>query len=511
MAITIKAEPEELDDALGMALGAHPGESVGNLASRIGPQRSLGLGVLPVPKPLPTFMGSPATPGPPQGLFAPIGMPTLAARSAAPPLPAPTPSPYLLPRDAAQKPRRTLFGRIGHIAEEVGKWGAIGAGAEFAPRVMPFIPGTPEHAAFERAQAEREQAEEARSRLEGAQADYEESRANEVPADPESPVEKSRDAIIRELAAKGESPRFGAGSDVTGVSPIAGFPAAPVKHHFEQKQIVGPDGNPMDVNYDTDSGKYYDPATGQVIPNAKAYVKPALPPKPVGGSFNNKPAWAVWEPDKGWLHEPGSPQAGKPFVDFKPSPTWSEVMPGTHTISLTPPGSNIPTVFQYNAATGSYDRKIGTPGGGTYAHQMQQAAASARMIDSVTKTLSTAPVGTVMAWAKSYLLGTPLADPRLAGIDAELMSVAALQPAMHQFRSHTAMQAFEKIVGGLAKNPQATIASLKGLLASARAINPSLQPKAAGAGLYIAINPRDGKRYEGSTHPPKGWKIVRYP
>jgi hypothetical protein len=46
----------------------------------------------------------------------------------------------------------------------------------------------------------------------------------------------------------------------------------------------------------------------------------------------------------------------------------------------------------------------------------------------------------------------------------ELMSFAAMQPALHAFRSTNAMEAFEKMIGGLAKNPDSTIATINGLL-----------------------------------------------
>lgn len=188
-------------------------------------------------------------------------------------------------------------------------------------------------------------------------------------------------------------------------------------------------------------------------------------------------------------------------------PNYGQLVLPTKTQTMIGP-DNLPHDYSYNEKTQKFDIDQGVSGSGPYAHQMEQAGASQRMIDEVVSDLHTAPVGNLQAWAKSYLLGTPIADPQLAGIDAKLMSVAALQPALHQFRSTTAMQAFEKIVGGLAKNPEATIASLEGLRATATAINPKLPPS-AGGGTGKDLGPAPAGKSEGSTGTmPDGTKVI---
>lgn len=82
-------------------------------------------------------------------------------------------------------------------------------------------------------------------------------------------------------------------------------------------------------------------------------------------------------------------------------------------------------------------------------------------------------LGTLSTWVAKYGIDTPIGDPELAGLQAELASFAALQPAMHGFRGSNAMDTFQKIIGELQKNPDATIASIQGILKVAGAFNPT--------------------------------------
>jgi hypothetical protein len=85
-------------------------------------------------------------------------------------------------------------------------------------------------------------------------------------------------------------------------------------------------------------------------------------------------------------------------------------------------------------------------------------------------------LGSLLTWAQKYGLNTPIADPELAGVQAELASFAALQPAMHGFRGMNALDTFEKIIGAIQKDPDAAIASIRGIMKTAGALLPKPTP-----------------------------------
>jgi len=151
----------------------------------------------------------------------------------------------------------------------------------------------------------------------------------------------------------------------------------------------------------------------------------------------------------------------------------------TRTATIWDPQSGFPMTMQYNPDTGKYDQPVGISGTGPAAGRMAQAAAVARggegLINDLTKHKD--QLGSLQTWVEKYGLNTPIADPDLAELQAELSSFAALQPAMHGFRSHSALEAFEKIIGGLQKDPDATIASIRGILKTSGALLPTATPK----------------------------------
>lgn len=63
--------------------------------------------------------------------------------------------------------------------------------------------------------------------------------------------------------------------------------------------------------------------------------------------------------------------------------------------------------------------------------------------------------------------GTPIADPDTARLMSEIASYAALQPAMHGMRGGQVMKEFEKMVGGVPKNPDALKAAIDGIASTA--------------------------------------------
>jgi hypothetical protein len=136
----------------------------------------------------------------------------------------------------------------------------------------------------------------------------------------------------------------------------------------------------------------------------------------------------------------------------------------------------LPTIMGWNAQTQAYDRPMGTSATGAYGHEMAQAGAVERGGEQLIGDIQANKdkLGTLGAWVNKHGLNTPIADPDLAGLQSELKTFAALQPAMHGFRSRSAQEAFENIIGDLQKNPDATIASIRGILKTAGAINPNM-------------------------------------
>jgi hypothetical protein len=81
-----------------------------------------------------------------------------------------------------------------------------------------------------------------------------------------------------------------------------------------------------------------------------------------------------------------------------------------------------------------------------------------------------ASLGNLGSYWNQYTNGTPIADPKTAGLMAQLASFAALQPTLHGFRSEAALKGFEDIIGGVPKNPDALEAAIKAIQGTAAII-----------------------------------------
>jgi hypothetical protein len=127
--------------------------------------------------------------------------------------------------------------------------------------------------------------------------------------------------------------------------------------------------------------------------------------------------------------------------------------------------------YQFDPKTGAYSSDMGAAPTGTAAHQIFQGAAIEKLGPQVIADINAnrAILGNLPSYYKQWLSGTPVSDPKAAELMSELMSFASTQPALHGFRSTNAMEAYEKILGGLAKNPDATIASINGLMKTSQA------------------------------------------
>ena len=188
-------------------------------------------------------------------------------------------------------------------------------------------------------------------------------------------------------------------------------------------------------------------------------------------------------------------------------PNYGQLVLPTKTIDVI--GENgLPTKMGWNEQTQQYDRPMGVSATGAYGHEMAQAGAVERggtdLIAQLQQPENREILGQLSSYISQGTLGTPLADQRAAYLSAQLKTFAALQPAMHGFRSHSAQETFEKIVGGLAQDPDATIGAIRGILQTSRAINPNQgggeNSNTHGGGEKIEYKPglvRHGYKFKG--------------
>ena len=180
------------------------------------------------------------------------------------------------------------------------------------------------------------------------------------------------------------------------------------------------------------------------------------------------------------------------LADNKPAPAGTMLYQQPNYASIAPQLQESKTVdligpdgiahkMGWNPDTRDYDRDMGISSSGAYGHEMEQAGAVTRAGDDLIKdikankkALAGAKLGTLQAWVEKHGLNTPFVDdPELARLQAKIATFAALQPAMHGFRSRSAMESFETIIGGLQKDPDNMIASIEGIMGTAGAINPT--------------------------------------
>lgn len=359
-----------------------------------------------------------------------------------------------------------ILGKIGHIAATAGNI----AGDILAPKTMELIPGTQLY-------KERQQAEQQKE-LQTQQAIRLKPELAEMQGEIKGALETQKDEAAQKRV---ETQQAGASERATERINAGGAP------EFFQ----GPNG---EIVQGYKQGKEFHLIGGEKLPEGYTpYKAPAGIGKPVQGSINNEPKWGLYDPKQGWV----DPVTKKPLEGFTPPLSWAEVMPGTHTISLLAPDTGVPTTYQYDPHTKTFSIPAGQSAAGAYGHSEAQAGAVTRASDELIndiqaneKSIDKSKLGDWLTWVKKYGLDTPFADPTLARLQSEYTSFAALNPAMHGYRSVQAMQGFEGLVGGLQKNPEAAIEALRGIQQTAGAINPGLS--------------KTGK----SGAPPKGAKII---
>jgi hypothetical protein len=79
-------------------------------------------------------------------------------------------------------------------------------------------------------------------------------------------------------------------------------------------------------------------------------------------------------------------------------------------------------------------------------------------------------IGNIGSYWNSFVNSTPIADPDASKLMAQLGSFAALQPSLHGFRSQQALKEFEKLIGGVPKDPDSLIAAIKGIQETASVV-----------------------------------------
>lgn len=172
------------------------------------------------------------------------------------------------------------------------------------------------------------------------------------------------------------------------------------------------------------------------------------------------------------------PESGAYTVDrgIAPSNYAGVILPTKTTHLLGPDG--VMHEYQYNPQSGRYDYDMGAAPTGTAQHQIFQASAIEELAPQIIADINANReiLGKLSSYYKQWVSGTPVGDPKAAELMTELMSFAAMQPALHAFRSTNALEAFEKIIGGLAKNPDATIATIQGILKTPQAFTNLTKP-----------------------------------
>ena len=224
-----------------------------------------------------------------------------------------------------------------------------------------------------------------------------------------------------------------------------------------------------------------DNVTGEAMPvtyNGQPLNPIAKPTEPKGMEHvpllgaDDKPMIANFHPDTGKYTDAAGNEIANPRP-VPPPPNYGQMILPTKTATYLD-AQGIPTEFQWNEQTKRYDIPVGQSATGGYGHEAAQAGAVERAGTELISDLQAnkKDLGTLGAWVAKYGLNTPISDPKLAGIQAKLSSFAALNPAMHGARGLHAMEHFEKLIGGLQQNPDASIAGIQGIIQTARAINP---------------------------------------
>lgn len=98
-------------------------------------------------------------------------------------------------------------------------------------------------------------------------------------------------------------------------------------------------------------------------------------------------------------------------------------------------------------------------------------------------------LGNLGSYWDQFVNDKPIADPRASFMMSQLASFAALQPALHGFRSHDALKEFAKIIGGIPKNPDALISAIQGIQETAGIVSNVGRGQGKSSGPSPAASP----------------------
>jgi hypothetical protein len=253
------------------------------------------------------------------------------------------------------------------------------------------------------------------------------------------------------------------------------------------------------VIHETDQGIFLvDPNTGE----ATALTNNGKPLMPKASPEKNQPHITVMKDGQPHVMEK-DPKTGEYSVDRGIAPpNYAMFMPerlAQTTKSLVAP-DGLAHDYGWNPKTQQYDVDMGVSGTGMQGSRLFASGISKQAGEMLIADISEHKndLGKLSTWVKEHTVDVPyVGDPEIARLQAELASFAALQPAQHGFRSTNAMETFEKILGGLQKNPEATIASIRGITATTSLGLPKAAPGQSSAGAPTVGTVEGGYRFKG--------------
>ena len=345
------------------------------------------------------------------------------------------------------------------------------------PRLMAEIPGTPVHNEVQ--QARKQQSQELSQETELKRAQTEQARAAaSKDLNPQLNLSDIQANMYKQLVAGGMDP-------VKALQEVQRPPSAGAQKAYNYNGSV-----------------IYVPGNQAPPPGATPFQKPpAQGSKQVQGVLNGKPYWAWTVPGgkRGFTDENGTPLNG-----FTPAPSYAEVAPemqeqrleAQHVTMLGPNGEQ--EIFTYDPQTKHYTNAQGEAVSGAQGSRVLQAGtvigAGQDLIDYIKAHPELA--GNFEKYAQAAALGTPLSSPEETLLASKIASFAALNPAMHGFRSMEALKAFQQLMGGITNNPNSIISGVQGIMQTAQVLNPN-------AGQH----PTGGPRANTKLTPPSASKL----